>query len=190
MFGFGRASCLHVVSAWHFWSVHWIILYTILRDGRDIVLFMLENHLDLSFQNATAWEQRPRYDFLGYLSVRGVITRTSTTAGIWVHVFCIYGPKHSNWPSGRPHPRQWTSSPGAAIPQAVKETGSWGPDCPHHRPGSWWCLSFSLSHRKLSSAGWCYSQRQTIKHAPCTPARKRLIDAALLLNNYSFYFSK
>lgn len=149
MFGFGRVSCLRVVSAWHFWSVHRIILYTSLRDGRAFVLLMLANHLDLSFQNATVWEQGPRYDFLGYLCVRGVITRTITRAGIWVHVFCINGPKHRNWPSGRPLLDSGQSSPRAAIPQALRETGSWGPYCPHHRPDSWWCLAFPLSHRKL-----------------------------------------
>lgn len=107
------------VLVWHFQSIRRVILYTSLRDS---VLFMLENHIDLSFWNAVAWEQGPRYGFFGYLSIQVAIIRNGTITGFWVHIFCINGPKHSNLDllegsildSGRL---------GAATPQALKETG-------------------------------------------------------------------
>lgn len=86
------------------------------------MLFILENYLDLSFWNAVAWQQGPRYGFFGYLSIQVAIIRSSAAAGYWVHTFCINGPKHSNLDLLEGSVLD-SGCPGAATPQALKETG-------------------------------------------------------------------
>lgn len=107
------------VLVWHFQSIRRIMLYTSLRDS---MLFMLENHLDLSFWNAVAWEQGPRYGFFGSLSIQVAIIRSSTTAGFWVHIFCINGRKHSDLDLLEGSVLD-SRRPGAVTLQALKETG-------------------------------------------------------------------
>lgn len=107
------------VLVWHFQSIRRIMLYTSLRDS---MLFMLENHLDLSFWNAVAWEQGPRYGLFGSLSIQVAIIRSSTMAGFWVYIFCINDPKHSDLDLLEGSVLD-SRRPGAVTPQALKETG-------------------------------------------------------------------